>query len=186
MKRSLFAKRLLLFILPVLLLSCENDKEVAFEKPYYDLKGFMETEIERLEKEQPTVEKTITTQGEQEKQTLGNINWKDELASFVDLDINKPSWRNSYVADTFATDTTITYMYTTVLDDHPICYLRVELDKNGKCLNIEGERKEDNFVYSIWQNLSYSPGDKYSIMGSQKFHFIFSTPYQVHAKFIGG
>ncbi len=179
-------KRLFILLFPLLFFSCQEQQQEVFEKPYFDVKGFIEGEIERLQKEQPTIEKVITTDGVTEKQVITDIDWEDELSSFLELDINKPSWRNSYTADTSKTDNTFKITYTTELEDHPVYMLEVTLDrKTGECIGIWGGHSAENFVYESTQSLNYTKGEEYSITGMLSFEFIFNTSYQVYVGFLG-
>lgn len=169
----------------MLLLSCEEEKEEVFEKPYFDVKGFIEAEIERLEKEKPTVEKLIITDGEIETHQIDNINWKDELSSFLELDINTPPRRNSFGVDTaFASDSTYTIRYRPFLAGSAIRSLEVTINSyTGKCTSLSGERFVSNYVYQTTEKLLYLTDMFYNIEGSISFRFVFETSYQIKSDF---
>ncbi|MFC3416380.1 hypothetical protein [Algoriphagus hitonicola] len=97
--------RLILFSLVfVLLVSCENAPGVSKPGdletlPYYDLKGLLEQEIEKLDGS--LVMKTTRVNGESKK-TEVNLNkeqWMDELDAFFEVDINKSSYINSFTTE---------------------------------------------------------------------------------------
>ena len=65
---------------------------------YFDLKGFIDSETERLA-QQVSFSKTVFVNGEKETKKVENVNLKNELKPFSDSDINKPSWVGKYAVD---------------------------------------------------------------------------------------
>src|SRR3546814_3195671 len=53
----------------------------------------------RLDREQPQVEKTVMKNDQQEHRSMNGLDWKTELKVFLNSDINKPAWRDSYKVD---------------------------------------------------------------------------------------
>ncbi len=85
----------------------ENPAKVqADEKPYFDLRGLIESEQERLQDQNPSVEKTVVHNGKEEKETLQIKDWSQELQLFLEADINKPVLRDSYQTQKEANKTT--------------------------------------------------------------------------------
>ncbi len=93
----------LLFLL-ILVSACnvEAPQSTPADVPnrYYDLHTYFEQEIERLNKEQPAVSKTVILNGEKEEQTVKNIDFADEFLIFRESHINKVSWWGKYEGDT--------------------------------------------------------------------------------------
>ena len=93
---SLFA-----FLISIVCFSCsENTLEVDQPEmevlPYFDLKGFIDKEINELGT--VTVIKNSRINGEEKsvEQIYTPEDWKKELAIFVEADINKPTYALSY------------------------------------------------------------------------------------------
>jgi hypothetical protein len=91
-------KRYFSFLLVTAVLSCTSTKdEPALEAlPYFDLKGFIDVEINKLESD--SVLKTSEINGEEQIVDLqySAAQWKEEFAAFYEADINVPSLASSY------------------------------------------------------------------------------------------
>lgn len=86
------------------LTSCENapgienpDKMEVL--PYFDLKGFVNQEIEKLDGRNVTKISRINGVSEQSDRITSTEEWKEELGAFFDADINKPSLIDSYTTE---------------------------------------------------------------------------------------
>lgn len=173
-----------LFGLSILLFSCGETKEKAFEKPYFDIKGLIEGEMTLLDSTQPEIRKSVSKDGATEEKTMRQINWKEELASFLEADINKPAWANSYTTQEEDTDSTIITVYKTE-NDNPIKQLTVVQDKLTKrCTSFYAHKQVSNFLYSSTQELEYQPNRGYTISGGLKVNWVFNTDYLIEGKFL--
>jgi hypothetical protein len=111
--------------------SCDTSEQGdrAANNVYYDLKGFVDTQIEFLELQSPTVNKTVVSNGEKELLSTKDVNWKRELELFIQADINKPAYGKSY---TIVTSDSLQYEYTLKAGEKlPVQYLKIVLDKAG-------------------------------------------------------
>ncbi|MGM0944074.1 MAG: hypothetical protein ACQEW9_02760 [Bacteroidota bacterium] len=95
---------ILLFLVFSILVSCENAPGISSPSdlevlPYYDMKGLLEQEIEKLEGVKVT--KTTRVNGEINKTevNLTREQWKDEFDAFFRADINRSSYLNSYTTE---------------------------------------------------------------------------------------
>lgn len=80
--------------------SCMSpDIKEAAETQFFDLKGFLDNQINSLEKKEITIIKKTVLQGQKSKQTLKKIDWKDEFAFFYAADINSPQLRDRYTSE---------------------------------------------------------------------------------------
>lgn len=70
-------------------------KETA-QTDFFDLKGFLDSQINSLEKKEFSLLKKTVLQEQKSEQTLKKINWKDEFAFFYSSDINTPQLRDRY------------------------------------------------------------------------------------------
>ncbi len=81
-------------------LSCDRVTEASTAEgdapAFYDLAGFIDDEVERLSGQPLTVEKTITLNGETERQEIDALDFGTDLRLFAGADINKNAWRDKY------------------------------------------------------------------------------------------
>jgi hypothetical protein len=96
---------------------------------YYDLKGFVTTQITLLEQETPLVQKMVVSNGSKESLSTKEINWKRELELFLQADINKGPYGKSY---TIVQQDSLHYEYNLMEGEKlPVQYLKITLDKPG-------------------------------------------------------
>lgn len=117
------------------LTSCENTPGIASPEkmdvlPYYDLKGFIENELPKLDG--MTVSKISRVNGVQERsEGIYSLDeWKEELDAFLEADINKPSMIDAYTTEVEkdilihrakpGTQTQIKEIKVRIVDDKPI------------------------------------------------------------------
>lgn len=159
---------------------CDSAKEKKeMQKSYFDLPAFFEKEIKMLMKQNPGIEKKINKDGETETKILESIDWKKELAAFVDVDINKPSWIRSFSVDTlFLTSENFEITYVSLEKGIPIKQVKL-LFENNSCSFVQINKKRDNTLFSSFQELAYKTGEGYKINGYQKVKFAFDTQYEI-------
>ena len=79
------------------LYSCRPDNRQSGAKlVYFDLKEFFRADSARLTRLNPAVNKTVTHNGVTETKVVHIGNWNQELNLFIQSDINRPAWKNSY------------------------------------------------------------------------------------------
>ncbi len=79
------------------LFSCiPPDVKGTADTEFFDLKGFLDNQINSLDKREVTITKKTVLQGQKSEQTLKKIDWKDEFAFFYSADINTPQLRDRY------------------------------------------------------------------------------------------
>lgn len=77
--------------------SCDDPAQQAAQPAvYYNVGSFVSSQIERLNKLKPAVQKVLDIKGQKQQQTTSDINWTREFELFTQADINKPAFRNSY------------------------------------------------------------------------------------------
>jgi hypothetical protein len=80
-----------------LLSSCKPDNIQNGVKPkYFDLAGYFKTDTAKLHKRHHLILKTVTHNEASETKKVYIDDWGLELSLFIQSDINKPAWRNSY------------------------------------------------------------------------------------------
>ncbi|GGM75697.1 hypothetical protein GCM10010967_04070 [Dyadobacter beijingensis] len=129
------------------LISCtpEESKDDG-PKTYYDLKGFVENQIEYLNDKRPEVNKTAILGSKREVSRTRDVDWKKELELFVQADINKPSYRQSY---DILQNGPVYYEYRLKPgNDLPVTYLKIETDSVLKQpLYVEALLRARNKIY---------------------------------------
>ena len=70
-------------------------KETA-DTQFFDLKGFLDTQVNVLEEKGFSVTKKTNLQGKLSEKKVQDIEWKDEFAFFYASDINTPQLRDRY------------------------------------------------------------------------------------------
>ena len=152
----------------------------------FDWKVYMEGQIALLDSVKPKVHKTVTTDGARETKTLDNINWKKELQPFLDIDIVKPAWKDSYSVSTVA-DEKDKDAYTVIYQTKDVSLntklMTIAFDHYGKPVEITIVNKTKNNLYASYQTLIYRPSKGYSINGSQDVNLGKKSNYSIEAKF---
>jgi hypothetical protein len=197
LKKKPAIARIFLLLLAGCFFSCTDDSETA-EKPalppaYFDVNSFLQNRIAYLNQVKPTVQKTVTNGTlPAQTETLKNINWEQELAFFLEADINKPAWRQTYAADTVTDKTTgaKTYIYQQKPNENaPVKLVKVEINKAGQVKNIRLETRLHNALFFAGRHLYLScdtvSGNNhlktYQVYGVQKPIFADSLRYSVEA-----
>jgi len=80
----------------LLLSACDEEPTVAERagrpKQAFDVAGYLDEEVRSLAGQPVTVRKTVLEEGKaKEMKTFRSLNWSNELASFAEIDLNKPA-----------------------------------------------------------------------------------------------
>lgn len=73
-----------------------EQKEEVRPDFFFDVKGYFEAEIARLNTSQPTVKKIASIGDLKEEQQLKSLDYTQELQLFASADINKLAWEEKY------------------------------------------------------------------------------------------
>lgn len=133
--------------------ACQTSDETAqLPNVYYNVKGFVESQIVLLNKQKPEIEKLMVVGTEKETRRTDDVNWQRELELFVQADLNKPAFRQSY---SITRPDSLTYEYALQTgEDLPVRYLKVVLDQpNGRPALIEARMVAKNKLYESEKNL---------------------------------
>ncbi len=151
------------------------------EKPintYYDVETLINEQIEKLRNEDPQLAKTISIDGEIEKDTVNfdSLGWKNELEVFKLADINKPTLRDQYEATEKTEDGLKIWSYTADKQSLGIEFLKVYFGKDSTLTKLEARYNENNSLYTSerylemdFENIAGESNlSKYKIYGRQK------------------
>lgn len=165
----------------ILISGCTLDNASKVKPDYYfDLELFFKAEAKKLNKSNNIIHKTVTHNGITELKKLQIKNWEDELALFIQSDINKPAWEEAYQIDSSKTDI-ITYK--AIEDDLKTRLIEVKF-KKGKPSQIKILNKSSNYLYQTKEMLAYYPDSLYSIKKEQKVTILGENNYQIEGKLI--
>lgn len=168
-----------LFII-VLTAACSNTEKAAdFRKPYFDISGFFKNEAERLNRTKPIISKSVEQNENKEKKTVQHIDWMSELALFLESDINKPSWKNSY--DINKTDSGVEY----VAKDEELRTRRISITFNSqkRIKEVAIQNKTSNVLFSSTELLHYYPDSAYLISKDQRVIVLGSNVFRINGLF---
>jgi hypothetical protein len=161
--------RLLTFC--ALLSACSQEVKENQTNKYFDLKGLIERQIKALNTQKPVVQKSIIMAGSAENQSVTAIDWAKELELFLQADLNKPAFVQSYRVDSSSMGVKYTLKENKKLS---VKYLNInKLGENG--ISIEALMSNDNYLYQTERLLKLSISNNqvtdYQINGFQKIVF---------------
>ncbi|WP_375448617.1 hypothetical protein [uncultured Fibrella sp.] len=155
----LFMKYAFLLLATSLLTACADNTAQRTEKPvYFDVAGYVKSQIDELSKQKPSVTKRLQMGEKLEKQTTSTINWSRELELFAQADINKPALRNSY---TIARPDSLTYRYVLKPSEKNLTVraLTVKLDSaTHQPRQIDAVLTTENPLYTAERQISLESG----------------------------
>jgi hypothetical protein len=164
-------KKLALLLFPLLLLTACQMRENAISggpKPFFDLKGYMNAQIEDLNARQPALEKRIQVDGQKETQQFDSLDYAKELSMFLRSDINRKAWFDKYTADsTLQNGNLQSIRYTTDTRDLKTRLLEIEYEQ-GEVSRIYIENKTESVVADVRQELLYEVGKGYRLFTAQQ------------------
>jgi Zn-dependent metalloprotease len=173
-----------------LMMSCQPPAEKEQEPNlYYDVEGFIRDQIELLNQKKPMVTKQMVVSGVQEARTTKEVDWSKELELFIQADINKPAYRQSY---TIQQPNPLTFEY--VLnseEDLTVRHLKVILnDSTGRPSRLEARLLSQNKLYESEKNLELTCADRngvwqivsYRIQGFQELITSSRKPFIIQVK----
>ncbi|MFT2009748.1 hypothetical protein ACMA1I_13795 [Pontibacter sp. 13R65] len=157
----------------------------------YDLTGYLEQQKTRLQKEQPMVLKSVTTQ-QQPTETIEttNLDWADELAIFQEVDLSRPALRDFYTETITPLPSGSTQVLYTKSETSaaPVQYLQLQLSPKQELERLEAYMLDKNVLFFSKRKivLTTNPEENgnissYHIEGTQKLIFNDSLHYSVMA-----
>ena len=141
---------------------------------FFDLKGFIGKEAQRMNAEGSPLLKTVLRENSVEKK-LSEVDWAEELQLFMESDINKAAWKNSY-KKVVRGDTTF---FIATDENLRTTAIRLERDGTGKLNRIGITNKTSNFLYSSVETLSYFPDSAYVIEKTQSVRLLGDNNFKI-------
>ncbi|GMQ31396.1 hypothetical protein [Algoriphagus confluentis] len=173
----------LIILLIVGCLACDSArKEVKMEKlPYFDLKGFMDLEVAKLDGVSVSKVSRINGNEKSAEVTLSSQEWKEEFQAFYEADINKPSLALSY-----STNAYFEYLIHALLPDEKgnVKEIKIKYNKDYPS-SITFKMKNENLFFStatsgeFYLNQVTQKLDHYTIETTQKVVFMKPTNIKI-------
>jgi hypothetical protein len=166
-------------LLLVSLSSCvKNKTDFANEEYFFSLKNYFENEARRLSKEQPTILKEVKRNSSAEEKEMKIQNWEKEFGLFIESDINKISWKDSY-QEIIHQDTLIYQSKDPKLRTQEIVIVK----ENKQIKEIFIKNIIENYLYSSVEELKYYPDSIYQINKKQDVILLGSNAYYIAGYF---
>lgn len=143
------------------------------------MKGYFTKEVKRLQKQKPVIEKTAHLNKQHETQTLSNINWEQELSSFIESDINKPAFKGFYTQ----TNENGEDIYRATQAKLKTQELKILRRKNGSIERISISNHNENALYTSDEYLEYCPDSVYQIVKRQEVRISGTNNYWIFGRF---
>jgi hypothetical protein len=187
------SKRLLLFFFTLICIfttACESDVEQNDEiKTYFDLKGFVENQIVELNDKKPMVTKIAGLGKQRVTNKVNDIDWKKELELFVQADLNKPSYRQSYTIERKDSSTFEYHLKPNV--ELPVHYLKIMTDTSvHQPIYVKALFESENKIYKSEKSIELTRTQRnnvwelssYEVHGYQKLIFMDRKDFDIIAK----
>ncbi|WP_129714468.1 hypothetical protein [Pedobacter sp. SYP-B3415] len=164
-------------MLGVVLTSCV-EKQAGSGNAYFSLKDYFNAQAAQLQQSSPLISKRVVVNGLSEEKRLKIADWKTELSTFIDADINKAAWSGAFRVQ--KTDTSERY----TSSDPKIPVRKVEIMKKaGEVSRITIVSVNENYLYRSSDSLTYLPGSYYRIDKKQHIRLLNPKSYQVTGTF---
>lgn len=164
----------------LVLFSCqEKTGGTSTEDDYYfSLTRYFKEEAKRLSSLSKPILKEVSRNSSAETKTIKIDNWEKEFGLFIESDINKLSWKDSY--QEIKNQDTISYIST----DPELRTQKIVLIKNDQEITeIRIENVTKNLLYNSVEKLSYYPDSLYLIEKKQDVVLLGSNEYRITGVF---
>lgn len=179
-------------LLSLFAFSCDTlTPQSTTEPAYFDVAGYVKSQIKTLSSNKPTVAKSAFINKQTNNQITRTIDWEKELESFMQADINKPAFRNSYIV--FQPDS-LTYQYSLKPTEEKLTVraLTVKLDpKTRQPIKITALLKSENPLFQSERRLLLESGAigaqgwgirRYQVEGFQQLTYFNRNEFRVEGK----
>ncbi len=178
-------KMVLCLFLVINLFSCSQEKaEESNEEYFFSLKNYFENEAQRLTNQHSVVLKEVKRNNASEEKEIEIPDWRKEFGLFIESDINKLSWKDSYQKiarqnESGSRDTLIYQCKNSELRTREIMIIK----ENKQIQEIVIKNKVQNYLYSSDEELKYYPDSLYEINKKQDVILLGSNAYYISGHF---
>lgn len=162
-------------------ISCQSqESSLTLSEQYQeDLPKFFNKEVERLIQRNPTIRKTVVKDSISESKTLTLKDWKRELSSFSNIDLNKLAYQGVFKKDSVGTRV----IYTSTDPKIDISKVIIDYQNTGSPSSFLIHRKVENSLYDTRETLSYDISQGYSIEKKQHIFILGDKYYHIKGDF---
>lgn len=160
--------------------SCSEPEVKPSQKQYIDLKGIIESEILKLNKAKARVNKTVTHNGQHESLSNTPVKWEDELALFIESDINKSAWQGRYKVTKKSGSTEFQSLDSSLRTKTIV----IRYNQNKKPVYIQIKNHTDNNLYKTSEILTFIPDSVYTIIKDQKVILLGKNRFKITGKIV--
>lgn len=170
------------------LIACNGPKVeeqlLSNEKIYFDLTGLVQKDIDSNTIKNCGENKFALIDGIKEDRKIDTVDWSKELKPVLDCDINKSSWKDNFLVDTFKNEITdlTTISYRSLSDRINVKSFIVDYDST-KIHKIRIVKKINSLIFSSVQIIDYVPGEGFNIREEQKAIMMKSFEILVNVKY---
>ncbi|MEZ4883754.1 MAG: hypothetical protein R3E32_03370 [Chitinophagales bacterium] len=153
---------------------------------YFSLKQFFQSQIQSFQSQQIVLHKFASLNGELEKKALSEIDWETEFRPFVNSDINKPAWKDSYQIDSSANGLgQLQVHYTAMNPDLRTQKIDITFGKDAVTPSfIEVTNLSRNPIYDTTEKLQYDVNKRYVIENEQKVMWMKPDAFKIEGELI--
>ena len=154
------------------------------EHKFFGVEDYFQSEIERLNQEQPAVTKTLNLNGKEDVLQPDSVDFAAELEVFSNSGINKVSWLDRYTADTTRTaDGALQQTRYEAQDDKLRTRLVEVTYSDGDPSRVYIRNRTENLVLNASQQLTYRPAEEVIIEQQQRIRFLKPNTLRIHIQF---
>lgn len=146
---------------------------------YFDIAGYFKGQTAVLTKQNPSVNKTAIHNGVSQTKKVQIASWDGEFEQFINSDINKPAWRQSYVV-TQGNGLTIYKANNPGLKTQKIILKQA----NGKLMWIYIYKHNKNLLFESYEDLAYYPDSVYVIKKWQHVKLMGVNKYEIRGEMV--
>lgn len=158
-------------------------EQAASQHAFFDLKAYFAEEIASLSQKR-NITKTTQINGQQESHTFDTLDFAQELAAFVESDINRIAWLDQYAVDSTMSPqgklAGITYQ--ALKPELKTQKLQIQFTQNQPSY-IQVNRLMENALMNSAMQMEYRPGEGYRIQSNQKLRISEEREMVVEVKF---
>lgn len=167
-----------IILLLILITSCSKPDEKPLTKRFEDIKGFFGEEAKRLNRSGTLTDKKVKQNEYSETKNGLSVEWQNELALFIESDINKPAWRDSYQIS----GSSNSIIYRAIDSNLRTRSIRLTKDADGRLTYVFIHNVTKNRLYESSEELIYIPDSIYIIDKSQKVLLLGKNRYLISGK----
>lgn len=156
----------------------QSDTKQKQALAYFDLKDYFEKEAARLTAKNPQLNKTVMINGSSEHKSMKISDWKRELSSFTDANINRASWKGAFQV----THTAESERYTTEQEKIPVKQVQI-FKRKDQVYGLQIIISNSNSLYTSTDTLTYYPDSLYEVRKTQNIRLMAGKNYRITGTF---